>query len=46
MRCVKYEDNVGEVHKVSYIPMIIIIMTIRKLMEDSSRCNGSFWEVW
>ena len=46
MRCVKYEENVGEVHKVSYIPMIIIIMTIRKLMEDSSRCNGSFWEVW
>ena len=46
MRCVKYEENVGEVHKVSYIPMIIIIMTMRKLMEDSSRCNGSFWEVW
>ena len=39
MRCVKYEENVGEVHKVSYIPMIIsIIKTIRKLMEDSSRC--------
>ena len=42
MRCVKYEENVG----VSYIPLFISIITIRKLMEDSSRCNGSFWEVW
>ena len=46
MRCVKDEENVGEVHKVYYIPMIISIITIRELMEDSSRCNGSFWEVW
>ena len=48
MRCVKYEETVGEVHNVLYILHYYWCYHYyyKQHMESSSRCNGSFWQVW